>query len=139
MTTNTINTNNNAAVSVGSNIKIRFDLECAIPCIKVECPAEMSTNPHGNVGYLMPFRAYRFQVCGNREGEWDLGSSDVRHMKDLLEWMAPFQQIDYLREQAVIALMRWQDAYEYGICLDADQKEIFDQFIKECKDWVMSR
>ena len=36
--------------------------------------------------YLMPFRLYRFQVCGTIDGEWDLGSSVVKMFKDILEY-----------------------------------------------------
>jgi hypothetical protein len=44
------------------------------PCIKI-------TNINGDVGYLLPFRFYKFQVCGTKTGEWDLGSGDVHFFK----------------------------------------------------------
>lgn len=45
------------------------------PYIKIQ-----ATTPNGKVvgsGYLMPFRGYSFQVCGNKDGEWDKGSTPV--------------------------------------------------------------
>ena len=36
---------------------------------------------HETVGYLTPFRAYRFQVSGNFKGEGDYGSTPVMNLK----------------------------------------------------------
>ena len=113
-------------------IIVRFETGCEIPCVKVE------THDHSDFGYLMPFRAYRFQVCGNADGEGDRGASDVRHMRDVIKWMPESQAIKYLREQAIIALMRWHDGYLYGISMSDDDKEIFETFLQECYDWVKS-
>lgn len=36
--------------------------------------------------YLMPFRLYKFQVCGNIEGECDCGSSEPKKFRDIVEY-----------------------------------------------------
>ena len=36
---------------------------------------------HETIGYLSPFRAYRFQVSGNFKGEGDFGSTPVMNLK----------------------------------------------------------
>ena len=39
------------------------------------------------LGYLTPFRGYRFQVSGNIKGESDIGSTTVCALKDLTSGM----------------------------------------------------
>lgn len=59
------------------------------------------TNSNGTNGYLLPFRKYRFQVCGNLGGQIDLGSSpnvafDDMHPEDRHKWKnAAFSQAMY--------------------------------------------
>lgn len=114
-------------------ISVRHELNCAIPCLRIE------TIDHSDRGYLVPFRAYRFQVCATTEGDGDLGSSDVRRFKDALKWMPDVDAIGWLREQAIIALMRWNpDYYRYGVSMTDGEIEIFEGFLKECLDWVKS-
>ena len=114
-------------------ITVRFELACEIPCIRVE------TIDHSDLGYLMPFRAYRFQVCGNVEGEGDLGSSDVKNFREKIKWMPETVAINRLREQALIAIARWlPENYRYGVSMSDDDMEIFEEFLKECFDWVKS-
>ena len=36
--------------------------------------------------YLMPFRLYKFQICETDDGEWDCGSSEVKHFKDIIKY-----------------------------------------------------
>lgn len=36
--------------------------------------------------YLVPFRLYKFQICGTINGEWDLGSSEVKRFRDIVEF-----------------------------------------------------
>lgn len=117
-----------------NNITIRHELDCKIPCVKLE------TINHTEVGYLMPFRAYRFQVCGNSDGEGDYGSSDIHRMHEVLQYDDEFTTYayDYLREQAIIAIMRWLPEYRFGISMSDDDQEIFEAFLKECFDWVKS-
>lgn len=54
------------------------------PTLKIE-------NINGNVGYLMPFRFYSFQICGNQEGNMDLGSSEPKAnlMLDIVKYNEP--------------------------------------------------
>jgi hypothetical protein len=121
-------------MSINNNITIRHQLNCEIPCIKLE------SIDHTEVGYLMPFRAYRFQVCGNADGEGDYGSSDVRQMKEAMQYEDEYTTYayDYMREQAMIAIMRWLPDYRFGISMSDDDMEIFEAFLKECFDWVKS-
>lgn len=114
-------------------ISVLHELNCTIPCLKVE------TIDHSEKGYLVPFRAYRFQVCATTEGDGDLGSSDVRRFNEVLKWMPETDAIGWLREQSLIALMRWQpDHYRYGISMTDCEVEIFEGFLKETYDWVKS-
>jgi uncharacterized cysteine cluster protein YcgN (CxxCxxCC family) len=114
-------------------IIVRFETECEIPCVKVE------THDHSDFGYLMPFRAYRFQVCGNVEGECDLGSSDVKNFREQLKWMPESVGINRLREQAIIAIMRWlPENCKYGVSMSKDDADIFEEFIQNSYDWVKS-
>jgi len=113
-------------------ISVLHELNCEIPCLKVE------TIDHSEKGYLMPFRAYRFQVCGDSHGVGDLGASDVKQFREVITWMPETAAIDWLREQSLIALMRWNENYRYGISMTNDEEEIFEAFLKECYDWVKS-
>jgi hypothetical protein len=114
-------------------ISVRHELNCTIPCLKVE------TIDHSEKGYLVPFRAYRFQVCATTEGDGDLGSSDVKQFREVITWMPETAFIDWLREQAMIAIMRWQpDHYRYGFTMTDGEIEIFEAFLKETYDWVKS-
>lgn len=51
----------------------------------LEYPCLQITNIKGEPAYLVPFRFYKFQVCGNKTGEWDLGSSDIRFFKKIFD------------------------------------------------------
>ena len=127
---------------MNNTIIIRHESNCEIPCVKV---TYVGDNPHprfNNDGYLMPFRAYRFQVCGNVKGERDCGSSDVHNMQEVLalKYADEFNTFayNYLREQAMTAIMRWQPDYRFGVSMSDDDVEIFEAFLKECFEWVKS-
>ena len=49
------------------------------PCLEIE-------NYKGEKGYIIPFRFYKFQVCGRKDGTWDFGSSDIRSFEDLVKY-----------------------------------------------------
>jgi hypothetical protein len=84
------------------------------------------------LGYLMPFRAYRFQVCGNMNGEWDLGSSDV--MPDMFQ-LAHLGELGFkcLRALALDAL------HHYGAEVGVNNVDAFDAFICLCADYLRKR
>lgn len=44
------------------------------------------------VGYLSPFRQYSFQISMTAQGQWDMGSSPVVGLKNVLETVAPNKQ-----------------------------------------------
>jgi hypothetical protein len=117
-----------------STLNIQYASECEIPCIRIE------TRDHSEAGYLMPFRAYRFQVCHTVHGEGDMGASDVRDLRDAIRWMPDGNAINYLREQAMIAIMRWQpDEYGYGINMTDDDLEIFEDWMVLCYEWLKGK
>lgn len=118
---------------MNNSINIRHEINCEIPCVKV------STIDGTDFGFLMPFRAYRFQICGNVDGEGDLGSSDVKNFREKIKWMPETVAINRLREQALIAIARWlPENYRYGISMSDDDMEIFEEFIQNSYDWVKS-
>lgn len=84
------------------------------------------------LGYLMPFRAYRFQVCGNQKGDWDLGASDV--MTDMYE-LAHMGDLGFkcLRALALDAL------HHYGAYVGVTESASFDAFITLCADYLRKR
>ena len=115
-------------------IVVQYEDRCEIPCIRIE------TKDHDEIGYLMPFRAYRFQVCGSVHGEGDLGASDVRDLRDAIRWMPDSTAINYLREQAMIAIMRWQPYdYAYGINMTNNDTEIFENWLVFCYEWLKGK
>ena len=58
------------------------------------------------VGYLSPFRAYRFQVSGTADGQCDMGSSRVTRLTEL--------RTDELLDLARLALYSWARTTYHG-------------------------
>ena len=116
---------------------------------------------HLTVGYLMPFRGYRFQVSGTTNGIGDIGSSPVVHFKDSIKDMHPGDAMEFLTGQAIIALenmCRHTQAYinlpggmnssmivgprtfdEFIKFYNGyDERHIgMNDFIKSCYEWIM--
>ena len=55
-------------------------------CASFDYPVLEIHNINGTVGYLMPFRFYRFQVCGNKAGICDMGASEIKKLEDIVMW-----------------------------------------------------
>lgn len=73
------NTNEaNSAVTLGNIIKT----EAGMPILEVLLNEECT-------GYLSPFRGYCFQVSMTSSGQWDMGSSPVLGLKNILEATVP--------------------------------------------------
>lgn len=73
-------------------------VEAEVPTLLVEMGEDK--------GYLKPFRGCCFQVCGNVEGEVDMGSSAVMDLKDFLKFDEDTLIETYLMF-IFVALSRW--------------------------------
>lgn len=73
-------TNTNSTVTLGEIIK--NEQTYGMPIIEV-------LNDGKCVGYLSPFRMYSFQVSMTADGQWDMGSSPVLGLKNVLEATVP--------------------------------------------------
>lgn len=114
------------------------------------------------VGYLTPFRGYRFQVSLTEEGEWDLGSSPVMFMNEFKN-LSDFYLKEHLRGQIGLCLnshhkimsnksslaqmcgfydRKNKEEYEYVIadikppCYYGEEKPEIDKFLDLCVVWV---
>ena len=71
--------------------------EDGFPCIRIKVN-------HLTIGYLMPYKGYRFQVSGTTNGIGDIGSSPVIQFKNIIKDMDPDDAKNLLIGQAIIAL-----------------------------------
>ena len=72
-------TNANANTELPKDIwfgEITLEGRTGIPTLEIRCD--------GRSYYLTPFRGYRFQVSGSKDGDGDYGSSPVIHYKENL-------------------------------------------------------
>ena len=85
-----------------------------------------------HVGYLTPFRCYRFQVSGTMDGKWDLGSSDVA--TDMFE-LAHMGELGYkcLRALCDTAL------HKFGAHVGVYATATYDAYICLCADYLRNR
>jgi hypothetical protein len=81
------------------------------------------------LGYLTPFRAYRFQVSGDLEGRGDYGSSDV--MVDMYK-LAFMDELGFkcLKALALDAVR------QYGADIDITNVDVFDAYLCLCADYL---
>ena len=68
-----MNNNTNEKITFG---KLTLEGRSGIPTLEIKCGDRSY--------YLTPFRGYRFQVSGSRDGDGDYGSSPVVHYHELL-------------------------------------------------------
>ena len=76
-------TNTNNVVTLGDII--RNEGTYNVPIIEVLLNGQCT-------GYLSAFRKYSFQVSMTAQGQWDMGSSPVLGLKNILEAVAPNKQ-----------------------------------------------
>lgn len=100
------------------------------------------------VGYLTPFRGYRFQISGNKKGEGDLGSSPVIPFFRNEDETPKGHTAEWLYGQIMCALVSYSNsAYCLyitddnpvlipKICWMDSQGEIMKEFIDECIKWI---
>lgn len=86
-------TNTNSTVTLGDIIKS----ESGMPIIEVILDNECT-------GYLSPFRMYSFQVSMTSAGQWDMGSSPVVGLKNVLRATPAFIK----HETGYMSNLRWE-------------------------------
>lgn len=150
MEKNTIVTNNGVATSVAVIEDAKYELlrtpEGRIPQMKITL-----LDGEGNtirIGYLTPFRKYRFQVSGNAEGSGDFGSSFVMDLPEIITKSAkPYVASDMLEMMAQLAISNF-----VKITLNQGREKIcakcidfytnandntFGKFIEESMKWIL--
>lgn len=93
---------------------------------------ERIRNGESQIGYLTPFRGYRFQVSATLDGKWDLGSSDVA--TDMFE-LAHMGELGYkcLRALADTAL------HQFGAHRGIKEAAYYDAFLCLCADYLRKK
>lgn len=124
--------------------EISYEGYSRIPTMEIF--VESPSNEKKLIGYLTPFRGYRFQISATREGAMDLGSSPViAFFKDCLP---TFHEEDWIKGQIILSLLNFNNN-RYGhqasdgrtiripdyYCLDKDT-ETMNKFIKESISWI---
>lgn len=104
--------NNNYSVTLG-NTKYYSDFGVTgMPITEV-----LVRNPEGEeniIGYLSPFRHYKFQISMTFEGETCLGDTDVvSDMKEQLNQMSPSMAKTFIKGQIMWALVNYSNT-TYG-------------------------
>lgn len=113
-------------------------------------------------GWLSPFRGYRFQVSGTRNGRGDYGSSPVMRYSKELASVHPTLIEDLLRGQAIIAVEHFLysafvtedledlteaegdtqyviDRPDYYVSTWREDNQEFNEFMRLAVDWAMSK
>lgn len=93
---------------------------------------EGSRDGESRIGYLTPFRCYRFQVSGNLKGDWDLGSSEVA--TDMFE-LAHMGELGFkcFRALCDTALNK------FGAHVGIKNTATYDAFLCLCADYLRKR
>lgn len=105
-------------------------------------------------GWLSPFRAYRFQVSGSPDGQWDYGSSDVIGLKHCIcdknetgyGYQSNYGNVGISKQlmlgQIVLALVQWTksdaDLGKYNISNITHRDSSMIEFVDKCYEWLTS-
>ena len=85
--------------------------------------------------YLQPFRAYRFQVSGSKDGEGDYGSSPVLHYREFFKELPCSITTGIIDSAARDALYRFCEGGR-EIPFIGTLKHIYYEFIDESHKWL---
>ena len=121
MNTNEMNINK---VTFG---KITLEGSTGIPTLEIKCEDRSY--------YLTPFRGYRFQVSGSKDGDGDYGSSPVIHYKDALGTLHYSITTSIIDSAARDALSRFCDGRGAMIHISS-LTHIYYEFLDESHKWL---
>ena len=93
---------------------------------------ERIRNGESQIGFLTPFRCYRFQVSATIDGQWDLGSSDVA---------TDMYQLAYMGELGYKCLRALCDTAlnKFGTHVGIKDMATYDAFLCLCADYLRKR
>jgi hypothetical protein len=101
-----------------------------IPTLEIKC---------GNRSYfLTPFRGYRFQVSGSRDGDGDYGSSPVIHFKETLGGLHYAVTTGIIDSAARDALSRFCDGRGMMPSIGV-MTNVWYEFIDESHKWLFGK
>ena len=93
---------------------------------------EANRDGENRIGYLTPFRGYRFQVSGTIDGKWDLGASDVA---------TDMYQLAHMGELGFKCLRAFCDTalHKFGAKVSIDNTATYDAYLCLCADYLRKR
>lgn len=93
---------------------------------------ERTRNGESQIGYLTPFRGYRFQVSETIDGQWDLGASEVA---------TDMYQLAYMDELGYKCLRALCDTalHKFGANVGVKEAPKYDAFLCLCADYLRKR
>lgn len=122
-----MNTNANTEMKTIDFGALTLEGRSGIPTLEIKCGDRSY--------YLTPFRGYRFQVSGSRDGDGDYGSSPVIHYKENLGGLHYAITTSIIDSAARDALSRFCDGR--GVMPHIGPlTHIFYEFIDESHKWL---
>lgn len=122
-----MNTNEMKKIEFGT---LTLEGRTGIPTLEIKCGDRSY--------YLTPFRGYRFQVSGSRDGDGDYGSSPVVHFKENFGGMHYAITTGIIDSAARDALSRFCDGR--GVMPHVGPlTHIWYEFIDESHKWLFDR
>ncbi len=106
--------------------------EDGMPILAVEKMGDKAECISNHIGYLTPFRGYRFQVSATLDGKWDMGASDIA--TDMFK-LAHMGELGFkcLRAFCDTALNK------FGAHVGIDEAPVYDAFLCLCADYLRKR
>ena len=119
----------------------------SIPTIEIIDPKLESDNEV--VGYLQPFRGYKFQVSGTAKGSMDLGSTRViglGHLINITHKTGPTfnsnRNMEGISKELILAMISLavtnfcHSSYGYGYIPPQMTNSRIDEFVDSCYKWI---
>ena len=117
-------TRNDQIITFGN---LTLEGRTGIPTLEIKC----GNSPY----YLQPFRAYRFQVSGSKDGDGDYGSSPVLHFRENFKGMHYALTTGIIDSAARDAIYRFCDGRGMVPSIGV-LTHIYYEFIDECHKWL---
>lgn len=121
-----MNTNANEMIRAEFG-KLTLEGKTGIPTLEIKCGDRSY--------YLQPFRAYRFQVSGSKDGDGDYGSSPVLHYRDTFKGMPCSITTGVIDSAARDALYRFCEG-RCGIPFIGTLTNVYYEFLDESHKWL---
>ena len=119
--------NNNTNINKIAFGKLTLEGRTGIPTLEIKVGDDSF--------YLTPFRGYRFQVSGTKDGDGDYGSSPVIHYKEALGGLHYAITTGIIDSAARDALSRFCDGRYTSVHI-GPLTHIYYEFIDESHKWL---